>query len=140
MPRYRWGERSSNERATLHSVLQTVVDRALELSPFDLVIVHGYRNEQQQNRAYALGNTTKRWPDSLHNTFPTIAVDLAPWVNGEIPWDRPALFQIMTGCMFAAAKDLSVDLRWGGDWDSDWDLAEHRLQDLGHFELVGYDS
>jgi peptidoglycan L-alanyl-D-glutamate endopeptidase CwlK len=39
--------------------------------------------------------------------------------------------------MFAAAAELGVSLRWGGDWDGDGSRRDHSFIDLPHFELKG---
>jgi peptidoglycan L-alanyl-D-glutamate endopeptidase CwlK len=63
------------------------------------------------------------------------AVDLAPY---PIDWnDFERLDQLAT-VMFAAAKELGVTLRWGGNWDMDDKLHEHGESDSPHYELVNY--
>ena len=31
---------------------------------------------------------------------------------------------------------LDIKLRWGGDWDMDWEVGDNRFNDLVHFELI----
>jgi hypothetical protein len=67
------------------------------------------------------------------------AVDIAPWfsVKPHIRWDHEREFVYLAGHMMMAAAALGVDLRWGGDWDSDQDLYDsNKPFDLGHFEVV----
>lgn len=33
------------------------------------------------------------------------------------------------------AHDLKIPIRWGGDWDADEDMHDHRLWDPAHWEL-----
>ncbi len=41
--------------------------------------------------------------------------------------------------MLAAAHDLGIELRWGGDWDRDAEFDDQTFNDLPHFELYDYD-
>ena len=100
----------------------------------DFSIVYGYRNENDQNTAYAEGNSKVSWPDSMHNKFPSQAVDICPWRNG-LQWDDKEAFYLLAGIMLATARSLDIRLRWGGDWDGDFDLHDQVFQDLGHFEI-----
>ena len=34
------------------------------------------------------------------------------------------------------ADMLGVSIRWGGDWDKDYDEKDERFRDLPHFELT----
>ena len=84
----------------------------------------------------------KRWPDSKHNfTVEGIgpssqAFDFGPWVNGGIPWDDTHLFALIAGVFFAAADDLKIKLRWGGDWDMDGLTTDQTFMDWGHMEIA----
>jgi peptidoglycan LD-endopeptidase CwlK len=31
---------------------------------------------------------------------------------------------------------MGIEIRWGGDWDGDGDLSDHKFNDLPHFELI----
>ena len=139
---HRFGKRSSDKLSTCHPLLVSVANRALEVSPYDFSIIHGWRGEDVQNALYDSGASTKRWPDSMHNHTTeddrplSLALDFAPWVEGKIPWNETHIFAVIAGCMFAAAKEIGAQLRWGGDWDADGNTREHKLQDWGHVELI----
>ena len=143
---WKYGERSSRKLATVHPHLRQVAFRGLERSPYDIAIVHGWRGKDVQNALVDSRASTKRWPDSKHNRSEDIeyeltdkisdALDFAPWVSGRIPWDETHIFACVAGCFFAAAHELGVTLRWGGDWDNDGNTKEHKLQDWGHLEIV----
>ncbi len=45
---------------------------------------------------------------------------------------RWALF---VGYVLGTASMMGVNLRWGGDWDGDRDLADQDFDDWPHFEL-----
>ena len=38
------------------------------------------------------------------------------------------------------AAGIDVNLRWGGDWDRDFDLKDQRFNDYPHFELHGVEK
>jgi peptidoglycan L-alanyl-D-glutamate endopeptidase CwlK len=139
-----YGSKSMAKLNTCDPVLRAVAERALELSPYDITIIHGWRGEEVQNALQESGASTKRWPDSKHNhtenddgTTPrSLAIDFGPWVKGDIPWNDTHIFACIAGCFFAAAAEMRVTLRWGGDWDSDGSTKDQKLMDWGHMELV----
>jgi peptidoglycan L-alanyl-D-glutamate endopeptidase CwlK len=128
---------------TCHPDIRQVVKSAGGLSPYPFMVVWGWRNEAQQNGMRAKGNSEKAWPDSLHNTLgpdgkpQALAVDLAPIFGGVIPWNDTHIFAVIAGCMFAAATQQRLGIRWGGDWDGDGSTRDQKLMDWGHFELTG---
>ena len=138
---YSFGKKSAANLATTHKLMQRVARRALELTPYDFAIVHGWRGKDIQNALHASGASETPWPGSKHNHTKngepcSLAVDFAPWVGNSIPWNETHVFAVIAGCFFAAAAELGIDLRWGGDWDGDGNTQEHKLQDWGHIELV----
>jgi peptidoglycan L-alanyl-D-glutamate endopeptidase CwlK len=139
---FRFGKRSSDKLATCHPTLVAIAQRALETSPYDFSIIHGWRGEDVQNGLFDSNASTKRWPDSMHNhTDPegrplSLAIDFAPYINGKIPWNETHIFAVIAGLLFAAAQSLGAQLRWGGDWDTDGNTREHKLQDWGHMEII----
>ena len=132
---YRFGRRSEYWLRTIHPDLRRVVRRALAISPIDFAVIDGHRDEARQADYFARGKSKVEWPDSRHNSYPSRAIDLAPWVSGGIPWDDHLQFYILIGVVMAAAKDLGVPIRGGYDWDGDGDLNDQTWHDLGHFEL-----
>ena len=69
---------------------------------------------------------------SKHNQEPSLAVDVAPW---PIDWNDSHRFYHFAGFVLGIAAALNIRLRWGGDWDSDFDLRDQTFFDLPHFEL-----
>lgn len=135
---FHFGQRSMQRLITCHPVLRLVAQKALEISPFDLVILEGHRDEATQTAAYDAGRSKVKWPDSKHNKIPSMAVDIAPY---PVEWNNSFKFYALGGIMFAAAqlndiKSQGFALRWGGDWDRDWKNNDQKFNDLPHFELV----
>jgi len=99
----------------------------------DFAVVWGHRNEEDQNKAYARGNSKVRYPESKHNLFPSKAVDIIPWPS---KWESREQFYFMAGVVMSVAQRMGLTLRWGGDWDRDGDFSDQRFDDLAHFEVV----
>lgn len=127
---------SARSRARLvgvHPDLIRVVERAIRLTTVDFVVTDGARTQAQQDALYAQGRTTKgpkvTWTlNSRH--VGGFAVDLAPFVDGAIEYDNSGklgLWPRLAEAMKAAARELGVPLKWGGDWA--------RTPDRPHFEL-----
>ena len=138
---YIYGDRSRERLETCHPALRAVMTRALEISPFDITIVCGWRGEADQNKAYAEGKSKARWGQSKHKHMQdgkplSLAVDVAPWVNGSIPWDDKTSFSVLAGVVFAAAIERGVVIRWGGNWSPSWSPSLNKFPDMPHFELM----
>lgn len=56
------------------------------------------------------------------------AVDCAPLVNNQIPWNDWSYFKKVADAMIKAAKELGVDIEWGGNWKT--------FKDGPHFQLT----
>lgn len=116
------------------SILQFLFQDVIQA--IDCTILCGHRNEEEQRAAFLSGASKLDWPQSKHNAKPSRAVDARPYYPGNREPVREELIHfggIVKGIAFA----IGVDIRWGGDWDSDNDLAEKQWEDLYHFELVG---
>lgn len=126
--------RSSAEKlSTCHIDLQTLANAVV--LRYDCTVVCGTRSEVEQNDAYAKGNSRAKYPDSAHNFFPSRAIDLAPYVNGSVSWNAKQCYHF-AGYVMRVAEELGINIRWGGDWDSDRDVLDQSFNDLVHFELV----
>ena len=115
--------------------------RGLRLSPVDITIIWGWRDEAQQNMMVRSGASKTPWPQSKHNFMiegvPTsLAVDYAPWINGGIPWDDTHAFAIVYGCLYVAAEELGIRVRYGGDWNMNGLTTDQTFMDWGHIEEI----
>ena len=45
-------------------------------------------------------------------------------------------FYMLAGHILQTAQQLNITLRWGGDWDHDFDFTDQSFDDLGHYEIV----
>jgi peptidoglycan LD-endopeptidase CwlK len=132
------GTKSEERLATVDPQLAAIVREVA--SWFPLTVIEGHRNQERQDQAFREGKSKLQWPKSKHNRYPSLAVDIAPLklVNGvpTIDWSDWKMFGVMAGIMQATARIRGVRIRWGADWDSDWNLDEEKLKDGPHFELV----
>lgn len=129
-----FGPRSKELRAQVHKSLRDILDLAIEVTDFK--IITGWRSEEEQERLFREGKTKVRWPNSKHNTSPSLAVDVAPY---PIDWDGPHAtkkFAFLAGVMFGIAHMKGIKLRWGGDWDGDGQMRDQSFHDLPHLELA----
>ena len=95
---FTYGKRSREKLATCHPDIVLVAELALDISPYDIAIIHGWRGEEFQNALVESGVSRTRWPTSKHNHIEdgqpcSLAIDFAPWVGGEIPWNDTHFFK-----------------------------------------------
>lgn len=138
-------------RSSLHRLrtcdprLQLVFRRVVEF--VDCTILEGHRGQKAQDRAFEAGRSKVQWPNGNHNAYPSRAVDAAPYpidwggplvIDGEL--ERSNLnallrFYWFAGFVIGTAREMHVPLRWGGDWDRDFDFSDQSFNDLVHYEL-----
>lgn len=116
---YILGPKSLEKLKGVHPDLQRVVHRAIDISKTDFSVLEGLRTLERQKTLLAAGKST-----TLHSRHITgHAVDIIPF---PVSWDWPDYAPIAEA-MKKAAKDLGIDLEWGGDWT--------RFPDAPHWQL-----
>ena len=130
---YPFGKKSLEVRSQLHPDLQKVVDEASKTFNFSLIC--GHRNKEDQNKAFAEGNSKAQWPNSRHNSTPAEACDVAPYEKTGVPWKDLYRFARLMGHIEAAAVRVGVEIELGMDWDMDGNTIEHNFKDFPHFQL-----
>ena len=118
---YKLGNRSLQNLYGVHPDLVSVVERAIEITKQDFSVIEGLRNIDRQRELFKSG--ASQTMNSRHLTGH--AVDIAPYpFNGDVDkdgkiniedWDQ---YYPIEDAMKEAAKELGVDLEWGGDWKS----------------------
>ena len=142
--KYKLSERSLKSLEGVNPNLVKVVERAIELTEQDFLVLEGVRSKEQCYINYGKGRTvaqcsakgvpTKYAQPSLskvtwlNNPLASKhvtgnAVDLVP---SPVDWNTISKFTTISKAMKQAAKELGVDLEWGGDWTK---------KDCPHFEL-----
>lgn len=135
---YKYGTASMERLRTCHSFLQAIFLDVLSLQVIDISIVCGYRNKEEQNKAFAEDKSKVKWPHGKHNKYPSEAVDAVPFVNGNLSYNfNHCCF--LAGLVIATAKSYPLVLRWGGNWDMDGEpVTDQDFQDLAHYEIVRF--
>ena len=128
MPRF--GKTSRKRLATCHPKLQKVFKEVVK--EFDCSVICGHRNEEDQNKAFDDGRSKVKYPHGRHNATPSNAIDVAPY---PIDWNDRERFTYFAGYVLGIAKSMGITLRWGGDWNRNWDLKDNNFDDLPHFEI-----
>lgn len=129
---------SEQRKSTCHPDLQCILDEVINY--LDFSIYCGERDKNAQNAAYRDGLSKKKYPESRHNTHPSMAVDIAPYPINETNKSRFAYFiGFIEGVaeMFYLTGKITHKIRWGGDWDMDLNVKDKKLDwDLYHIELI----
>lgn len=119
---YELSKRSRDRLSGVHPDLVKVVERAIEITDMDFTVLEGVRSKARQAQLFASG--ASQTLNGRHITGH--AVDLGAYVAGQVRWDWP-LYNKLAATMKQAAKDVGVNIVWGGDWKS--------FPDGPHFEL-----
>tara|TARA_Y100001938_G_C8076764_1_gene426576 strand:- start:1781 stop:2173 length:393 start_codon:yes stop_codon:yes gene_type:complete len=128
MPRF--GRRSRERLATCEKDLQMVFNEVIK--HVDCSILEGHRSKDRQNALYEDGKTKVRYPNGRHNASPSCAVDVTPY---PVDWDDRERQTLFAGFVLGVANQMGINLRWGGDWDQDFEVKDNRFDDFPHFEL-----
>lgn len=140
---YLLGKRSRGNLVGVHPKMVAVVERAIQITTQDFLVLEGVRTPERQAELYAQGRTKPgkkvTWTlKSNHFVNPRTgfghAVDLCPW---PVDWSKTAKFDAIAKAMFKAADELNTPIRWGADWDRDGNPRERGETDSPHFELWG---
>ena len=142
--KFKLSERSLNSLKGVNPSLVKVVERAIELTEQDFLVLEGVRSKEQCYINYGKGRTVAQCSAKgvpikyaqpslskvtwLNNPLASKhvtgnAVDLVPY---PVTWDTISKFTTISKAMKQAAKELGIDLEWGGDWTK---------KDYPHFEL-----
>jgi len=102
---YEFGKTSRVRLETCDYRLVRHVETALSKGILDLSVVEGHRPKERQNKFYnAVPQKSKvKWPKGKHNKVPSLALDIAPYINGDISWNKLHCC-VMAGIILSCAK------------------------------------
>lgn len=100
---------------------------------FDCSILQGHRGKKEQNLYYDQGRSKVKYPNGRHNAKPSKAVDVTPY---PVDWNDRERQTLFAGYVLGIAKGMGITLRWGGDWDRDFEVKDNGFDDFPHFEVV----
>lgn len=120
-----FGAQSLSNLGQCHPFLVLVATEVIKR--FDFKVLVGYRGPEEQEAAFAAGNSKAHYGESAHNYSPSYAFDLAPW---PIDWKDIKRFTVLGALILHEAQSQKIELFWGA--------AIQGLFDVGHFELKGW--
>lgn len=126
-----FGSTSSARLNTCDERLIRLFERVVET--YDCSIIEGHRSRETHESYMARGVTRVPYERTKHRHAPSLAVDVAPY---PIDWNDTKRFYHFAGFVQAHAEALGIPIRWGGDWDQDYDLNDQTFNDLVHFETT----
>ena len=128
MPRF--GKSSKKRLLTCDDRLQKVFNEVIK--HVDCSVLEGHREKDRQNKLYEEGKTKVKYPNGRHNRQPSSAVDVTPY---PVDWKDRERQTLFAGFVIGVASQMGIKLRWGGDWDQDFQVVDNRFDDFPHFEL-----
>lgn len=123
---YKFGKRSRKRLKGVDSRLVNVLNELIKI--MDVTVIEGLRSAERQEELLAKGATKVKYSKHMEGK----AVDICPY---PIDWDDRDRFHYMGGMIRGIAKQLNVNVRWGGDWDSDGEVKDNSFDDLVHIEI-----
>jgi len=129
MPRF--GSRSRKNLATCDEDLQDLFNEVIKY--VDCSVICGHRNKEDQDKAFKEKRTKVKFPNGRHNSNPSRAVDVVPY---PIDWDDRERFHLFAGFVLGIAQSMEINIRWGGDWNKNFEVDDNNFDDFPHFELI----
>ena len=130
MPKF--GKRSKNALSSCDERLIKIFNEVIKT--VDCSVLEGHRGQSKQDKYYEEGKSKVKYPSGRHNKLPSMAVDVAPY---PIDWDDRERFHLFAGFVLGIAKSMGISLRWGGDWNQNFEVDDNKFDDFPHFELKG---
>jgi len=125
MPHF--GKRSLENLKGVKPELRNVLNELIKI--MDVTVIEGLRTEERQELLFAQGKTKTLKSKHLFGC----AVDISPYPVNLTDRER---FYYMGGMLRGIAHQMGVEIRYGGDWDSDGETADNSFDDLVHVELI----
>ena len=129
MPKF--GSRSRNNLETCHEDLQDLFNEVIK--HVDCSVICGHRNQQEQAEAFKKKRTKVKYPKGRHNASPSMAADVVPY---PIDWDDRERFHLFAGFVLGIAQSMEINIRWGGDWNKNFEVDDNNFDDFPHFEII----
>ena len=127
----RFGKRSRERLATCEKDLQMLFNEVIRY--VDCSILEGHRSKDRQDALYEDGKTKVKYPRGRHNASPSRACDVVPY---PIDWEDRERFHLFAGFVLGIANQMGIDIRWGGDWNRNFEVDDNMFDDFPHFELM----
>lgn len=120
---FKLSKKSKERLETCDDRLITIVSDVLKV--MDITILCGHRGKEEQEKAFSEGKSRAHFGQSKHNSYPSLAVDIAPY---PINWDvKDPRWNIMCDLVLYVAERYGIKMRLGRDFTN--------LKDYPHVEL-----
>jgi len=129
---FKFGSKSLKliNNAKLHPKLKQLLNEAIKTSPIDFTVIETIRTIEQQriNVAKGVSKTMKsRHIPSTNKSGLCEAVDIAPY---PINWKDIKKFIQLSEHIKNVAKQLNINITYGGDWKSFKDYPHYELKNI----------
>jgi peptidoglycan L-alanyl-D-glutamate endopeptidase CwlK len=128
---YKFSQRSLNNLKNVDERLVKICNELIKRT--DFTVIEGFRTLERQKELFDKGfskidGISKK---GKHNYSPSLAIDIIPYKKGHNPFDgtkeSEKMFDDLAVEFKKVAKELNINIVWGGDWVS--------FKDLPHFQL-----
>ena len=120
---YKYNKRSTKNVNTCRNEIILLFHEVLKEK--DHSVICGHRGRKEQEEAFNNGFSKAHFGQSKHNSLPSNAADVLPYpFNG---WDDIEQFEILAEVVKRKAKELGINIKWGGDFKN--------FKDYPHWEL-----
>lgn len=120
---FKLSKKSQERLETCDDRLITIVSDVLKV--MDITILCGHRGKEEQEKAFSEGKSCAHFGQSKHNSYPSLAVDIAPY---PINWDvKDPRWNIICDLVLYIADRYGIKMRLGRDFTN--------LKDYPHVEL-----
>jgi hypothetical protein len=126
----KFGKNSRERLATCEDELQKVFNEVIKY--VDCSVLEGHRGQERQNKLLLESKTKVQYPLGRHNAVPSRAVDVVPY---PVDWNDRERFHLFAGFVLGIARGMGINLRWGGDWNQNFEVDDNMFDDFPHFEL-----
>lgn len=131
---FKFGKRSQKNLESCHPDIQRLFNEVIK--HVDCSVICGHRTEEDQNKAHHSGNSSKEWPESTHNSYPSTAADVIPYPFKPSDWKDTRKLYMFVGVVRGVAAMMGIRIRQGSDWDGDMEVKDQNFHDLPHVELI----
>lgn len=132
---FSFSKRSLDNLGSCHPDLQDLADKVMSYQVVDFGISEGKRTQEEQDALYFAGKSKLKYPESKHNSNPSMAFDYFVLPKGKVDWNDKSAWYMMVGMFRAAAAELEIKIRCGADWDGDFTAKDQTFHDMPHIEL-----
>lgn len=134
MPKY--SDLSKTRLAQAHPKLQELFNEVIK--DYDCTVLCGMRTITQQKALVAKGASrtmnSRHIPRKDKGTGDEAFCRAVDVITYPVNWGDWKAHYYFGGIVKGIALKMGINIRWGGDWDSDNDLKDQRFNDLVHFE------